>query len=170
MASFLQRYRDGKKSVQIAAADYTHSRCHPALASELRYSTREAADLQPSGPGPSDLRSENPLRGWYLVPWSNRSHRPYQLRFSRMILTFGVLTILYTDVGGLMSRALGRYRFIKGFPMFLQESQHPDVGRARECSARPYYPLRLKLRWPQPAVIDWCALVLDLHGFQSYAR
>ena len=40
--------------------------------------------------------------------------------------------MLRTDVGGLTSRALRRYRFVEGFPMFLQESQHREVRRVRK--------------------------------------
>ena len=40
--------------------------------------------------------------------------------------------MLRTDVGGLTSRALRRYRVVEAFPMFLQESQHREVRRVRK--------------------------------------
>ena len=67
MASSLQHYRDGEStSVLIAAADYTHLHRHRLVReSGSRHSAREVVDLEFPCP---DFRSENPLRGGYLVP------------------------------------------------------------------------------------------------------
>ena len=52
--------------VLVSTADRTHLGRHPrARVSELGHPVREAVDSQSSRP---DLRSEDPLRGWYLVP------------------------------------------------------------------------------------------------------
>ena len=66
----------------MAIANHTHLRCHPQARvgeSELGHSARQAA-----GPPQSfcpDLwsESEKPLRGWYLVPGWNQSHRHHKL-------------------------------------------------------------------------------------------
>ena len=58
---------------------------------------------------------------------------PYQFRdLSRAVLAFGVPARLRTDVDGLTSRALRRCRFVEGFLMFLQETQHRGVRRVRK--------------------------------------
>jgi hypothetical protein len=115
----------------IGIAYHTHLRCRPYVReSELGHSVREAADPQSFCP---DLRSENPLHGWCLVPWSNQYRRSRQLQhLSQTILTLGVPATLCADIRGLVGRALRRGRFPVGFPIFLEEVFHLEARRVRK--------------------------------------
>ena len=78
-----------------------------------------------------DPRAPSVVGTWYRCRVSPIG--PYQFRdLSRAVLAFGVPARLLTDVDGLTSRALRRYRFVEGFLMSLQETQHRGVRRVRE--------------------------------------
>ena len=79
------------------------------------------------------------------------------------MLTLWIPVTLRTGVGDLMGGAPGGHRFVLGFPMLLQETQHLGARRARKVKR----PTLLSSDSCPLLVTDWRAPALNLYLQQA---